>query len=294
MNIKEYLAEKKAVIDAALDEILPAEDVKPQTIHKAMRYSVFAGGKRLRPILVMASAEAVGGKGNDVLPAACALEMIHSYSLIHDDLPAMDDDDYRRGMLTNHKVFGEAMAILAGDALLTHAFYVLSHCLKYFPAESVNQVVGEVSKAAGTFGMVGGQVVDIESEGKNISREELDYIHENKTAALFVASVRTGGILAGANSVQMDALTDYARHLGLAFQITDDILDITGDSGKLGKNTGSDTRKKKVTFPLLYGLEESRKMALDESRKAGEIVRTLGNRAKPLEEIVLYLVSRDF
>ena len=241
----------------------------------------------------MASGRGSGGKRSDV--SSCSLRFGDDtlYSLIHDDLPAMDDDDYRRGMLTNHKVFGEAMAILAGDALLTHAFYVLSHCLKYFPAESVNQVVGEVSKAAGTFGMVGGQVVDIESEGKDISREELDYIHENKTAALFVASVRTGGILAGANSVQMDALTDYARHLGLAFQITDDILDITGDSGKLGKNTGSDTRKKKVTFPLLYGLEESRKMALDESRKAGEIVRTLGNRAKPWKKLSLF-GSRDF
>ena len=293
MNIKEYLAQKKALIEAALDEFLPGEDMKPETIHKAMRYSVFAGGKRLRPIFVIASAEAVGGNGTDVLPAACAIEMIHSYSLIHDDLPAMDDDDYRRGKPTNHKVFGEAIAILAGDALLTHAFNVLTYCSKSFPAESVNRVIGEISRAAGTFGMVGGQVADIESEGKDISKEELDYIHKNKTAALFVASMRTGGILAGATEEQLEILTAYAKHLGLAFQITDDILDVIGDSTKLGKNTGSDARKEKKTYPLLYGLKEARKMALEESRKAAEIVDSLGSRAEPLKEIVLYLVSRD-
>lgn len=293
MDLREYLEAKKTVIDEALDFFLPAQDQKPETIHKAMRYSVFAGGKRLRPILVMASAEAVGGESAGVVPAACALEMIHTYSLIHDDLPAMDDDAYRRGMPTNHKVFGEAIAILAGDALLTHAFKVLTYCSNDFPGERVLQVIAEISAAAGTQGMVGGQVVDIESEGKDISKETLDYLHRNKTAALFTASVRSGALLAGASCFELESLTSFASHLGLAFQITDDILDITGDTAKLGKTVGSDIRKKKATFPALYGLERSKQMAQQESRRAVEIAEALGSRALPLKHIVEYLVARD-
>jgi geranylgeranyl diphosphate synthase type II len=293
MDFKEYLAAQKAVIDAALDKYLPAENLKPEIIHKAMRYSVFAGGKRLRPILVMAAAEAIGGIGSEVLPAACAMEMIHTYSLIHDDLPALDDDDYRRGRLTNHKVFGEAIAVLAGDALLTHAFNTLSLCSAAFALDRVNQVIAEISAAAGTFGMIGGQVADVEAEGKDITREDLDYIHSNKTGALFIASVRSGAILAGAGGEQLEALTAYGRHLGLAFQIRDDILDITGDSAKLGKTVGSDIRKKKATFPALYGLEESTMMAQEESRRALEIAEALGSLAQTLADLVHYLVSRD-
>ena len=293
MDIKEYLAEKKAIVETTLNDILPPEDMKPELIHKAMRYSVFAGGKRLRPILLMASAEAIGGTGSHVLPAACAMEMIHTYSLIHDDLPAMDDDDYRRGRLTNHKVFGEAMAILAGDALLTLAFHTLTLCAETFPLDRVNRVISEISAAAGSLGMVGGQVADLEAEGKVLTREELEFINSNKTGALFVASVRSGAILAGASDRELETLTAYGRHLGLAFQIKDDILDITGDSAKMGKATGSDFRKKKATFPALYGLEESITMAQEESRKAIEIAKSLGSRAQPLAAFMTYLVSRD-
>lgn len=293
MDIKEYLANKKTIVETALNEFLPPEDMKPEVIHKAMRYSVFAGGKRLRPILLMASAEAVGGASSEMLPAACAMEMIHTYSLIHDDLPAMDNDDYRRGRPTNHKVFGEAMAILAGDALLTLAFHTLTLCSKTFPLDRVNWAVAEISSAAGSLGMVGGQVADLEAEGRVVTREELEFINSNKTSALFVASVRSGAILAGASSHQLEALTDYGRHLGLAFQIRDDILDITGDSTKLGKATGSDFRKKKATFPALYGLEEAIAMARDESKKAMEIAEALGSNAQPLAFFMEYLISRD-
>ena len=292
MNFKEYLEEKRTVIDSALDSLLPPEDQKPSVLHKAMRYSIFAGGKRLRPLLVMASAE-VAGDSARVIPAACAMEMIHTYSLIHDDLPAMDDDDYRRGRLTNHKVFGEAVAILAGDALLTHAFKTLTVCSRDFPEDRVCQVIEEISQAAGTFGMLGGQAADLEAEGKDISREALAYIHSHKTGALFTASVRSGAILSGASREQLEALTAYASHLGLAFQITDDILDITGDTVKLGKTIGSDLRKKKATFPSLYGLEESRRRAQEESRRALEIAQALGSNAQALQQIVLYLANRD-
>lgn len=281
------------MVDSALDKYLPSEKEPPEIIHQAMRYSVFAGGKRLRPILVMAAAEAVGGSIESVMPAACAMEMIHTYSLIHDDLPAMDDDDFRRGRPTNHKVFGEAMAVLAGDALLTHAFSVLAGSLEFSDPEKVSLVIGEIAHAAGTFGMVGGQVMDIQSEGQEATEDILRYIHTHKTGALFIASVRSGGILSGANSRQLEVLTDYARHLGLAFQITDDILDVAGDSATLGKTVGSDQRKKKVTFPALYGLEQARIMAGEESERAVEIVEELGSAALPLQQIIRYLASRD-
>lgn len=293
MNIQEYLQKRKALIDSSLAEYLPSVEEIPGTIHQAMHYSVFAGGKRLRPILVMASAEAVGGDGIKVLPAACALEMIHTYSLIHDDLPAMDDDDFRRGKPTNHKVFGEAMAILAGDALLTHAFGLLSSCSGVFAPEKVNLVISEVAEAAGTLGMVGGQVLDIQSEGCEISGDDLYNIYIRKTAALFVAALRCGAILSNCNERQLEVLTAYGRHLGLAFQITDDILDITGNTAVLGKNVGSDVRKKKATFPQIYGLERSKKIAREESLRAVEIIEELGRDAEPLQYIVRFLASRD-
>jgi len=293
LNIQGYLQERKALIDSSIGDYLPSEEEIPGTIHQAMRYSVFAGGKRLRPILVMASAEAVGGDGFKVLPAACALEMIHTYSLIHDDLPAMDDDDFRRGKPTNHKVFGEAIAILAGDALLTHAFGILSSCSGVFDPEKVNLVISEVARAAGTLGMVGGQVLDIQSEGREISSDDLHNIHIRKTAALFIAALRCGAILSNCNKRQLEILTAYGRHLGLAFQITDDILDVAGNAAALGKNVGSDMRKNKATFPQIYGLEHSKKMAQEESQRAVEIVEELGREAEPLQYIVRFLASRD-
>src|SRR5205809_387248 len=227
-----------------------------------MRYSVMAGGKRLRPILVIAGCEAVGGMAERVLPTACALELIHTYSLIHDDLPAMDDDDYRRGRLTNHKVFGEAVAILAGDALLTHAFRLVAGNVDgASDARAIADVVAEIAEAAGTDGMVGGQVVDIESEGKTVSAETLDYIHTRKTAALIRASLRVGAMLAGAKPDALKAITRAGEALGLAFQIVDDILDVEGSLEELGKTAGSDQRKQKATYPALHGLEASRRRA---------------------------------
>ncbi|NLO89659.1 MAG: polyprenyl synthetase family protein [Clostridia bacterium] len=293
MDVKEYLKAKKEIVEKALDLYLPGEDAEPKIIHEAMRYSVFAGGKRIRPILVIASAEAVGGNEETVLPAACALEMIHTYSLIHDDLPAMDNDDYRRGKPTNHKVFGEAMAILAGDALLTHAFGVITRCSGKVDDSSIMMVLRELSEAAGSMGMVGGQVMDILSEGKEINGEELQFIHRHKTGCLFRASIRTGAILSGANHEKLAALTAYAEHLGLAFQIIDDILDVTGNEKKLGKKTGSDIKKQKATYPALYGLEKSRELAKKEIESAVESLKGLGAAADPLRGIALYLGKRD-
>jgi len=293
LNIKEYLRAKKEMVDRALDLYLPGDDVEPKIVHEAMRYSVFAGGKRIRPILVIASAEAVGGNAETVLPAACALEMIHTYSLIHDDLPAMDNDDYRRGKPTNHKVFGEAIAILAGDALLTHAFEVITMCSEKVDGERIVRVIKELSEAAGSRGMVGGQVVDILSEGRNITPEELLFIHTHKTGCLFRAAVRIGAILAGASADKLNALTAYAEHLGLAFQIIDDVLDVTGDAEKLGKMTGSDIKKQKATYPALYGLKRSKELAEKEIESAAESLKDLSTAADPLREIALYLGKRE-
>ena len=293
MDIKEYLRAKREIVEKALDLYLPGDDVEPKIVHEAMRYSVFAGGKRIRPILVIASAEAVGGNEETVLPAACALEMIHTYSLIHDDLPAMDNDDYRRGKPTNHKVFGEAVAILAGDALLTHAFGVITRCSGKVDDNRIIMVIRELSEAAGSTGMVGGQVVDILSEGREINHEELLFIHRHKTGCLFRAALRTGAILSGANDDQLEALTAYAEHLGLAFQIIDDVLDIAGDAEKLGKKTGSDIKKQKATYPALYGLEKSKELAVKEIESAVESIKDLGAAADPLREIAFYLGKRD-
>jgi geranylgeranyl diphosphate synthase type II len=258
-----------------------------------MRYSVFAGGKRLRPILVIAGAEAVGGQMADVMPTACCFELIHTYSLIHDDLPAMDDDDYRRGRLTSHKVFGEAMAILAGDALLTLAFkLVADNVARVRDARVICDVMAEIATAAGTAGMVGGQVVDIESEGRAVSAETLDYIHVHKTAALIRAALRAGAMLASAHPDHLEAIGRAGASLGLAFQIVDDILDVEGSLAELGKTAGSDLRKGKATYPALHGLEASRRRAraLIEETKAA--LKPLGPRAEPIAGLADFVFER--
>ena len=292
-DLQAYLAERRALVDTALERHLPSEAAPPLTIHRAMRYSVMAGGKRLRPILVIAGAEAVGGAATMVMPTACALEMIHTYSLIHDDLPAMDDDDYRRGRLTNHKVFGDAIAILAGDALLTLAFRLIADNADLVSDPRViRDVVAEIADAAGTVGMVGGQVVDIESEGKAISAETLEYIHRHKTAALIRASLRVGARLAGGDAKAVAAITEAGSDLGLAFQIVDDILDVEGSLEELGKTAGSDERKQKATYPGIHGRDASRRQAKMLIDRAKERLGVFGQRSAPLLALADYVVER--
>ena len=284
---------RRALVEEALDRALPPEDAPPPTVHRAMRYSVLAGGKRLRPLLAIAGAEAVGGDAALVMPTACALELIHTYSLIHDDLPAMDDDDYRRGRLTNHKVFGEAIAILAGDALLTLAFRLIADnaALARDP-RVVRDVVATVADAAGTDGMVGGQVVDIESEGKTISAEMLDYIHTHKTASLIRASLVVGALLAGGRADAVAAIRGAGESLGLAFQIVDDILDVEGNLAELGKTAGSDERKKKVTYPSHHGLGASRAKAQALIEDAQRALGPLGAGAGPIRALAEFIHAR--
>jgi len=292
-DLQAYLAERRALVDAALERALPGEDTPPPTIHRAMRYSVLAGGKRLRPILAIAGAEAVGGTAAMVLPTACALEMIHTYSLIHDDLPAMDDDAYRRGRLTSHKVFGDAIAILAGDALLTLAFRLVADNAALVPdPRVVRDVVAEIADAAGTLGMVGGQVVDIESEGKAIAADTLEYIHRHKTAALIRASLRVGALLAGGDAKAVADVGEAGGELGLAFQIVDDILDVEGSLAELGKTAGSDERKQKATYPVVHGLEASRRQAKMRIERAKERLGVFGPRSAPLRALADYVVER--
>jgi geranylgeranyl diphosphate synthase type II len=289
-DLERYLDERRRFVDEALERSLPPEAAPPARIHAAMRYSVLAGGKRLRPILVLAGAEAAGGRADAVLPAACALELIHTYSLIHDDLPAMDDDDYRRGRLTSHKVFGEAMAILAGDALLTLAFRLLTDCAA--DPRAIRDVTAELAEAAGTDGMVGGQVVDIESEGKAIAPETLEYIHRHKTAALIRASLRIGAILAGAPPPALATITEAGERLGLAFQIVDDILDVEGSLAVLGKSAGSDVRKQKATYPALHGIEASREKARTLIDEAKALLAPLGPGAEPIRVLADFVFER--
>lgn len=288
------IKEKAILIDSLLDKYLPTEQTAPETLHKAMRYSVFAGGKRMRPILCLAAAKAVGSATQALLAAACGLELIHTYSLIHDDLPAMDNDDYRRGKPTNHKVYGDAIAILAGDALLTLAFQLVAECGRdgSVTPQIITQVIGEVAEAAGSLGMIGGQVVDIESENKEVGKDTLTYIHTHKTGALFKASVRAGALLGGTTESQLAQLTRYAECLGLAFQITDDILDVEGDPAKLGKTVGSDERKKKSTYPARYGLAESKQLARQSVDEAVAALRDFDERADILRYIAGYLLDR--
>jgi geranylgeranyl diphosphate synthase type II len=292
-DLAAYLADRRRQVEAALDRCLPGEDEPPASVHRAMRYSVMAGGKRLRPILVIAGAEAVGGHAERVMPTACALELIHTYSLIHDDLPAMDDDDYRRGRPTNHKVFGEAVAILAGDALLTLAFGLMAtNAERATDARIVCEVIADVAAAAGTRGMVGGQVVDIESEGRAVTPETLEFIHRHKTAALIQASLRAGARLAGAEPAALAAVSDAGAALGLAFQIVDDILDVEGSLEELGKTAGSDQRKQKATYPALHGLAASRQRAQALIREAKVALAPLGPAAEPLRALADFIYER--
>ena len=284
--------ERIKLIEAALLKELGAETALVPRLAESMEYSLMAGGKRLRPILVMAAADAVGARGTDFVQAACGIEMIHTYSLIHDDLPAMDNDDYRRGKLTNHKVFGEALAILAGDALLTQAFEVILR-QQGVSAQVLLEVLREMSIAAGPNGMVGGQVIDMLSEGKRISMEELRKMHMGKTGALFRAAIRSGAILGGASEAQLAALTTYADCFGLAFQITDDILDVVGDEAVIGKPVGSDERNEKSTYVTLTSLEEAKKLAADTVQQALDALEIFGDEAKFLRDLVKMLLERN-
>lgn len=295
-SLKREIKNKAGLVEIALNQYLPGQDEFPGDIHKAMRYSVFAGGKRLRPILFLASSEAVGGYSDHLLPVACALELIHTYSLIHDDLPAMDNDDYRRGKPTSHKVFGEATAVLAGDALLTLAFGLIAECnlTGNISSRVVLDVIREVSTAAGSRGMIGGQILDIQSENRLIDKSLLEYIHSHKTGALFKASVRAGAMLGGGTDEQVRLLTEYAEYLGLAFQITDDILDVEGDSEILGKTVGSDQSKNKSTYPTVFGLEESKLLARGAVNKGLLALDIFGEEAGILRYLAGYVLEREY
>lgn len=304
-DIKTYLKEKRELVDSYLKSYFETPS-EPSILHEAMRYSIFAGGKRIRPILALASYEACGGEPKDIIPYASALELIHTYSLIHDDLPEMDNDDLRRGKPTNHKVFGEAMAILAGDALLTEAFYMIANTnppsrgrdrvggssdMKINPS-SLIKIIHDIAISSGAYGMVGGQVLDILSENTKPDIDILHFIHLHKTAALITASVRMGPILADSDEDTLKALTRYGENIGLAFQIIDDILDIEGNAKELGKSSGSDKKKMKMTYPSLLGVEGSREKAQDLIAEAINVLRIFSSKADPLREIAHYLIKR--
>src|ERR1039457_1998303 len=295
MDLKEYLKEQCALVDAALDQVLPKETELPASLHKSMRYSVFAGGKRVRPILLLAACEAVGGDMNRAIPAACAMEMIHTYSLIHDDLAAMDDDEFRRGNPTNHKVFGEAIAILAGDALLTEAFILMSNPANMGKSDAARllPVIYEIAHCAGSHGMVRGQVVDMESEGNpDVELATVQYIHTHKTGALLKASVKAGAILGGADEAGLAAMTRFGEAVGLAFQIADDILDIEGTTEEIGKDAGSDEARGKATYPAVMGLAAAKEEATAMMDEAFRALELFGAEADPLREIATYIVKR--
>ena len=289
------LAAMREEVDAALDRALPPESAWPSTIHRAVRYSLFAGGKRIRPALVIAAGEAVGGARGDLMPLACAVEMIHTYSLIHDDLPAMDDDDLRRGKPTSHKVFGEAVAILAGDALLTRAFHLMAEMpqggddLHVRRRVRATAILGE---ACGTAGLIGGQVMDLESEGEAIDAEALERLHRAKTGALLSACVRGGAILGGAGEEQLERLARYASAIGLAFQVVDDVLDATEDAAHLGKTAGKDEAARKATYVSVHGLERARALAASLRQEALDAVAPLGPRGELLGAIARLIVDR--
>jgi geranylgeranyl diphosphate synthase type II len=291
MTLTEYVTRQQTRVDDALERWVPPQSTLPESIHKAMRYSLFAGGKRIRPILCMAAAEAVSDAPSGIESCACTLELIHTYSLIHDDLPALDNDDLRRGVPTCHKVFGDAIAILAGDALLTLAFQVLAQ-IECAPHRKV-ALIAELSTAAGTVGgMIGGQVSDIEGEGRHPDALLLESIHRAKTGALLRASLRMGAIYAGADPEQLHALSCYGEHVGLAFQIVDDVLDVEQSSAALGKTAGKDAQQHKITFPAVYGLERSRDMAEEERLAAHLALRPFDERAERLRELADFIVHR--
>ncbi len=294
MNLERYLEQRRKLIDQTLKQLLTDHDAPPRTLSKAMRYSLFSGGKRIRPILALASGEAVGARPTRILPFACALEMIHSYSLVHDDLPAMDDDDLRRGKPTNHKVFGEAMAILAGDGLLTEAFRIMAQgALRKGQDRTAGlQAIWEVAAGAGMAGMVGGQVADIEAERKKPTRKIVEYIHTRKTGALLRASVRVGARVGGATSRQFTRLDQYGTAVGLAFQVTDDILDIEGGTEKTGKRVGRDAELNKATYPAALGMKKTKQYARVLLDNALTALKTFGPKAEPLRQIALFVVER--
>ena len=291
-DLNRFLASRTDAVNAALDKFLPSEKTKPATIHKAMRYSLFAGGKRMRPAVLLAAAEACGGKDAEAMPLACAMECIHTYSLIHDDLPAMDNDDYRRGKPTNHKVFGEGIAVLAGDALLTQAFEIAAQA-KGWSRYSHRDLVLEIARASGSLQLVAGQVADLEGEGKKLSVNELRYIHERKTSALLCCSVRLGGMSANCTPAQLKALTDFGYNVGLAFQVIDDILDVTQTSEQLGKTAGKDVAVQKATYPSIVGLKKSRKIAENLTDKAFAALKSFKGKAVALEALAEYLLKRN-
>jgi geranylgeranyl diphosphate synthase type II len=302
MQLDQYMRAHRELVERALDQYLPPDTEPPGRLHEAMRYSALAPGKRLRPILVMASAEAAGADPKLVLPTACALECIHAFSLIHDDMPCMDDDDTRRGRPTSHIVFGEANALLAGDALLAFAFELIASNASLLTvhgagvhdvAHRVVEAVRLIARASGTWGMVGGQVADMEAEGKDVTPEMLRYIHSHKTGALIEASAFVGAMLVGGDASMLDSLREYGAHLGLAFQIADDILDVVGDARKLGKPVGSDERQNKATYPRLFGIEESRRRAALACDQAVAALSNLDGQADPLRALARYVVERD-
>lgn len=293
MELAPYLADRRALVEAALDALVPTESVAPCLLHRAIRYSVMAPGKRLRPILVLASAEAVGGQPGTVMPTACALECVHAFSLIHDDMPCMDDDDFRRGRPTSHKVFGEATALLAGDALLALAFELIAGNAAIPSATNVGNVIGLVARASGTRGMVGGQVADMDAEGHEITPADIEYIHRHKTGALIAAAATAGAMICGASAEHVAHLDDYGQSVGLAFQIADDILDVTGDFEKLGKTVGSDARHNKATYPRVFGVAESQRMAREQVDRAVASLDSFDRGADALRRIALYVVDRD-
>ncbi|MCU0797850.1 MAG: polyprenyl synthetase family protein [Akkermansiaceae bacterium] len=293
MNLKEYLEARAAEVDAALDAALPAAKQRPSSIHEAMRYSLFAGGKRLRPVLTLAAAEACGGDPAAAMPSACAVELVHTYSLVHDDLPCMDDDDLRRGRPTCHKVYGEGMAVLTGDALLTEAFLILSETppTSRYP---LSAFIAELALTGGSTKLIGGQVMDLEGEGRSLTKAELVRIHEAKTAALLTTSLRLGAMSANATPAKLEALTDFGLNLGLAFQVIDDILDVTQTTEKLGKTAGKDEAVSKATYPAILGLEKARKEAARLTKKAMSALDPLGTKARRLRELADYLLQRDY
>jgi len=294
LDLKTYLSKKREMVDAALKDYLPEPEGLTSDLIEAMRYSLFAGGKRLRPILCLAGADAVGPLEKDPLPVACALELIHTYSLIHDDLPLMDDDDLRRGKPTSHKVFGEPMALLAGDGLLTEAFRLMTspEMSVRISADRLLRVIRLIAHAAGYGGMVGGQAVDIQWEGRKADLQVVKFMHTHKTGALITASVVSGAMLGGAGESEISAITAYGEHIGLAFQIADDILDIEGDSAALGKRVGADIQKGKMTYPAVLGMEESKDIQNTLVQTAIQDLRPFGSSAEPLRQIARYIIER--
>lgn len=295
MEFKNSLKIKSDYIEELLKKYMPKEDGYQSTIMESMNYSLKAGGKRLRPILTLEACKIVGGNEEDAIPFAMAIEMIHTYSLIHDDLPSLDNDDLRRGKPTNHKVYGEAMAILAGDGLLNYAYEImLSSSLNKDNPEKYLRAIGEIAKSAGIYGMIGGQVVDVESENTLIPKEKLDYIHLNKTAAIMVGCMRAGAIVGNANEEQLEKVTKYAKNIGLSFQIVDDILDIIGDESKLGKHVGSDIENNKSTYPSLIGLEKSKEVSTQLINEARENIKTLNGDYSFLDGLANYIIDREY